>query len=95
MESPKGKFRLTGTMIIGILVMVAAVMLDPLSELVGWAATTVLNLGGAIVAVGVYYWVLRTVLHIRTHEVPTENQVMWQMVLMASCAVVFGLALTA
>lgn len=103
MESPKGSYRLIPWSMIGFIVLIAVTLLDP-NLGTGWLTTSLTEIGKGLLAVGIYYWLLRAFLHIRTHEVialcedKTINSanliIYWNMVLMVSVAIVFGLAIS-
>jgi heme/copper-type cytochrome/quinol oxidase subunit 4 len=90
--SPKGKYRMWGVLLMGVLLSLLAFLLDP-EQALGWLMTTVMSLGKAVLASGAFYLVLRRFSHMRTHEVPEADKVKWHMVMFVGVAIVFGLAL--
>lgn len=94
MLSPKGGFRMLGVLLVGFLLINLGMFFDP-QQLVGWVTTTIVKLGTALVAISLWYYVGRRLMHIRTHELDKskDTYVYWNIALMISSALVFNGAL--
>ena len=93
--SPKGKFRLLLMLCVGLSFITIAAVFDPQNQLVLGALTSLLRLGYGLIAVALFYRILRDLLHVRTHELVDANkQFQFQVALMVSAAIVFGFAIS-
>jgi len=67
MENRSRKFRMWETIFFGLILVLASLYTDPLTAW-GVLVQGLAQLAKALISVGVFYWVLRGVLHERTHE---------------------------
>ena len=96
--SPKGPFRLWGTGVVAVSLIVFIAITNAHPELLpfpldGWVYKIVLNLSDMAVAGYAYYWMGRKFVHTRTHELTVSQKAIRENVLMVGLAFLIGCAL--
>ena len=73
------------------ILLVSVSLLDPEQQAIGWLVTSILAILKGALSSAVYYGLLKLFLYVSSHEVPDGMKLHWNMTLMVSVAIVFGL----